>query len=203
MFISKTSTLVHSFAAKDEARPEITGVLLTPDGTMAATDYYSLAEIKMKSMPKDDDFPLAAGHKKPMPLSAPVILPAKFVASIGQSISPSPSLPILSFAALNGIDENFAHFVTTDLETVQDQKTRIIDGKFPDYEKIFPQGKPVVEVTLNPEYLFQAAKLLTQFNKGRGVKRVKLSIYQPNEPVIMTSETNEHTAKVVLMPLRV
>jgi DNA polymerase III sliding clamp (beta) subunit (PCNA family) len=203
MFISKTSTLVHSFAAKDKARPEITGVLLTPDGTMAATDSYSLAEIKMKSMPKDDDFPLVAGHEQPVPLTSPVIIPAKFVASLGQSIPINAGLPILEYAALAKADENFVQFVTTDLETSQDHLTRKIDGQFPDYEKVLPKGKPVVEVTLNHEYLFQAAKLLTQFNKGRGVKMVKLSIYQPNEPVIMTSETNEHTAKVVLMPLMV
>lgn len=202
--LTKKTLLVRTFAAKGDSRPEISGVL-TFKGGAAATDSYCLAEIRMKSPLPASDFPLLPESPAPQDLDENLILPAAFVAELAKSISSKPTLPALDCAAYCGKDKDGNPiFLTTDLETSQEHKTRAIEGHWPDYLKLIPKQEPTAKISISPELLLKAAKLLSAFNKkGAGLPRVELSIYGATDPVMLTSETSDHKAMVLVMPIKV
>ena len=132
-----------------------------------------------------------------------MILPADFIAKLGKSIPKIETLPILQHAALTACGNDQASFVTTDLETATDHMTRTIDGEFPEYEKLIPTGEPTARVCLSSDFILQAAKFLKDFYKDyRGLKAVDISSYENNGPLLLAAETSEHSARVLIMPIR-
>lgn len=103
-------------AASDEARPEISGVLLLVQDkvlTLAATDSYRLSEQKIS---------LADAGK-----NVRVIIPNRTLQEVLRTLGDEP----VELA----VDENQALFSYDDVELT----TRLIEGQYPDYTQIIPK----------------------------------------------------------------
>lgn len=198
---TKKCAIVASAASKSESRPELSGVLVMPDG-MAATDGYILAEVKMKRQAKDEDYPVIDGKPAPITLPAPVIAPAKFIDQLGKSIGKHPALTILENAALVKSTDTDIAFTTTNLENATEHTSRTIAGKFPNYEDIIPKTDPTASVTVDAGLLLRVAKILANFYKGGNhLKSVKINVHGATSPIVLTAETSDHSARVLIMPM--
>jgi len=123
-------------AAQDEGNPVLTGVLLITKGKnliLVATDGYRL------SLKKIESGKTLVGVKE---FEKGLIIPSRTLTEVGKVIGESGQEKILG---LNLTPEsNQVIFVTPDCEIV----SRIVEGKFPDFEKIIPEEektKAIVE----------------------------------------------------------
>ncbi|MFH1566151.1 MAG: DNA polymerase III subunit beta [bacterium] len=137
---------VYFSAATDETRPILTGVLLHRSGNnlfLVAVDGFRLSErvLKIKEGTKDPD-------------SKDVVLPARTLLEIGRLAQNSGD--VVNIAVLK--DENLAIFESDDFLAT----TRILEGDFPDYKKIVPEGgKNKIEVSTLE--FFNAVKIANVF----------------------------------------
>ncbi len=133
-------------AGRNDMRPEINGALFVVEPSIikvVATDSFRLAESKIeKSQFKIKE---ASGLK--------IILPLKTAEIVSKTIKDGGEEDVLI-----GIDEAQIAFRADGLEII----SRLIDGKFPDYEAIIPK-EALTEVTLNREEFGNALKLASSF----------------------------------------
>lgn len=137
-------------ASKDDARPILTGVLLAPEGAgirLVATDSYRLALRDLPSQQVLDE------HES-------VLVPAKALGELQRLIGQGPIE-----LALSDRDASFKTATTT-------ISTRLIEGQFPSYEKLIPQGAQN-QLTVEREPLMEAVRrlrLLTQAREGTPIR---------------------------------
>lgn len=209
---TKRQTLVAKFAAKSEARPEIAGVYVAHD-RMAATDSYTLAEVKCTEPIDPANFPIVPNSGTAMTMKEPMILPADFIEKLGAAIPVHAGLPVLEMAAFigsapaeeteNSKANKTANFITTNLETATVHKTRMIEGTFPKYEGLIPTNKPTASIRLNADYMLKCAKFFADFYKKTGkLPVVTLEFRDQNSPLIMRASALNHDATVLIMPIR-
>src|SRR3954466_1367889 len=142
-------------ASRDEARPHLTGVLVTGEGNelrMVATDSYRLAVKETKL-----DQPLAAPHK-PLEVNVPVRALQELT-----RIASADGVEQIEITAL----ENQVIFRAGDVVL----SSRLIEGRFPNYKQLLPE-------TYEHELRLSRAELLDV------VKRISL-MAQKNAPLRM------------------
>ena len=138
-----------------EIRPEINGCLFSYQIDylrLAGTDSFRLAE---KNITPDQ-------FKSNFEEGFEIILPLKTIQEILRVIPSDSELDIF-------INQNQVFFKTNELEII----SRLIDGKFPDYQSIVPQELKT-ELVINKAELVSALKLTSVFS-GR-VNEIKLKI---------------------------
>ncbi len=149
-------------AAQDEGRPVLAGVLLKSQDkklVLVATDGYRLSIKKIKETKGVDRI---KDLKKGLVLPARTLLEvARVVAekeeeSLGVSVAPEASQLI---------------FTTSEIEIV----SRLIEGNFPDFEKIIP-GKGKTKVVLDREELTRAVRMAAIFaRESANIVRFQIS----------------------------
>jgi len=135
-------------AAADETRPVLTGVLLKLKGktlSMAATDGYRLS---LKDVEIDKDI------KEQMTL----ILPSKTLMEAARIINDEKIKADEIIQIGYTKEKNQVVFLFPQLHLF----SRIIDGDFPDYEKIIPNNL-LTKITINNEDFIQGVKLVSVF----------------------------------------
>jgi DNA polymerase-3 subunit beta len=144
-------------AARDETRPEIHSVFVSGEGAglvVAATDSFRLAEAKLK-------------------LSAAVEEPFSFLLPLGTAQEVVRLFSDREFIEMY-IQENHILLVADTLEL----SSRLVDGKYPDYQQIIPHAF-AVEGTTDRDALVRALKTLLVF-LPRDSRRVRLLV-KPGE----------------------
>lgn len=137
-------------ASKDDARPILTGVLLAPEGPglrLVATDSYRLA---MRDLPSER---VLNDHES-------VLVPAKALGELQRLIGQG-TIDL----SLSDRDASFQTATTT-------ISTRLIEGQFPSYEKLIPQGEQN-QLTVERDSLIEAVRrlrLLTQAREGTPIR---------------------------------
>jgi len=180
------------FASKSDNKPELASVFFRSDRTVA-TDGFRLLEVTTPTDVKPEEF-----NKDAMRGCAPFLADAKAVAKI--KISKHKTLPALDNVAIKHLDKDGATFLLIDDDLSQSTITaRVVDGKFPDYESIFPSGNPVAEVTINGKLL---AELLETMAKLNQLSSVKIKFYANDKPFALFAEGNGQAARGLLMPIR-
>lgn len=147
-------------AATDEGRPVLTGVLFKVDEknlSMAATDGYRLSlKTLVLDLPVKENFSL--------------LLPAKTLMEVARIISEEKGeeLPIVRLGFTK--EQNQVVFVFPELELF----SRVIEGEFPAYEKIIPQGF-ATKITLDKEAFSRAVKVVSIFARdSANIIRLKI-----------------------------
>jgi len=157
-----------SFATTfSETQPELSGVLFQTTGknlVIAATDRYRLAEKKIKLENQKEDFYF--------------IVPSRAVAEITKAVSEKDK-NIKIF-----LSDNQALFKTEDAEII----TRVIEGRFPDYQQIIP-SEFNTEIKLNTQELSTAVKLSGLFAQDNN--NIDLEINTKESSVIITSASQK------------
>lgn len=155
-------------AATNTARPVLSGILfdLKKDSLkLVATDSYRLAEKKI-NLAEVVDFDLQA------------IVPAKTIAELGKIVSKSEVEEIEIT-----ISKNQILFVIGDTRMI----SRLIEGKFPDYERIIPkEGK--TKITVKTDDLSLVVRRVALFARENN-NNIKCSVTNDGKLTISTDET--------------
>lgn len=162
-----------SFAASmDESRPIFTGIYITyNEGKMvlAATDGFRLSEKTIEIQ-----------KSKAQKFTA--LIPSKTLSEVSKVFASSEN-PIKMILSEN---ENLALFSSGDTTIA----TRIIDGQFPDYQKIIPKSSSIKAV-FNAEEFLEAVRLTTVFVKEGTNNTIKLRV--DPEGLLKVSSLNNET----------
>lgn len=155
-------------AATNTARPVLSGILFDLKKEflkLVATDSYRLAEKKI-NLKEKVDFDLQA------------IVPSRTVAELGKIIAKSTAENIEITVSKNQI-----LFVVGDTKMV----SRLIEGKFPDYEKIIPKaGKTKIDVKTDElSLVVRRVALFARENNNN----IKCSVTNDGKLTISTDET--------------
>lgn len=190
---------VSKFAAKSQSRPELCGVFITPK-KVAATDSFRLVEVSVPTNVKVENFP-RYNNKSAMKGFKPFIAPAQEFGKI-KLPTKKMGLPELNCLAVSHLDDKMVEFFTSNLETGEIKVLRRIEGRYPDYEKVIPTGKPVAEVVINAEYVKEMADLMSKFGK---LKDMVIKFYGQDKPVMFESKNPDtgQVARGLIMCLKV
>lgn len=195
MLFNRLNLEVAKFASKSDVKSVIAGVLFKKD-KVVATDSFRLLEVSTDKGLDVAEYP-RVGKVSAMRGFKPFIVEAKAVKDI--KIPRAASLPIAESVAVKHISNDAVEFLTTDLGSTDIKRARRVEGQFPDYEAIIPQGKPVVEVELNGEYLAELLQVMSKLDK---VKKVKVKLYGGEKPIVLEAGNTTQTARGLLMPIR-
>ncbi len=154
-------------AGISDLRPEISGVFFNSEPSelkLAATDTFRLAEIKIPNSQIKNSFKQGFG----------IIIPLKTAQELTRIIGGDETVTVY-------LDNSQILFKTQDLEVV----SRLIEGKFPDYNSIIPKDSDV-QVLLGKEDLINALKLTSSLS-GR-VNEVRLKVDGKNVLEVYSSD---------------
>jgi DNA polymerase III sliding clamp (beta) subunit (PCNA family) len=197
MLYNSLNLEVAKIADKSDRRPEIAGVLFKSDRTVA-TDGFRLLEISTPADVKAEEFPKTR-EGGAMLGCKPFLVSAKSLRDI-KIPKNNRNLPIVNNVAIKHIDEKRVEFLTTDMETANITMARRVEGKFPEYEVLFPTGKPVAEVLLNGDYLSELVGIMAKL--GGATKQVRLKFYAPNKPIVMEAGNENQRSRGLIMPIK-
>lgn len=195
MLYNSLNLEVAKIASKSAMRPEIAGVFFKQDRTVA-TDGFRLLEVRTPADVKVEDFPMVDG-KAAMRGIQPFIVPARSLREI--KLPKKTNLPICQNVAIKHLDDKRAEFLTTDLETANITTARKVEGKFPDYEQIFPTGEPAAQVVINGELLAELVAIMAKLNK---TSSVRLKFYGPEKPIVLEAGELNQKARGLIMPIK-
>lgn len=163
------------FQAKNDVRYYLNGICFMPDGRVAATDGHRAF--------------IASKHEN------------KLTDNVIVSVSKSP-LKRYSYAVLDTNTKMVTYFDEFDT-LVGAGICEIIDGKFPDIDRVIPkQTAPAEQIGFNAKYLSDAEKLAKLFNPKWESVRFELN-GNTNAAVANVSAPTGETAKVIVMPMRI
>lgn len=170
--------------APNESRPEISGVLFNfapGEGsgstlTLAATDSYRLAE---------KIIPVLADTQLSDKLS--VIVPARTVAELTRILSLFKDSVEHSEEVEIFINDNQILFVFDSVELI----SRTIEGKYPDYQQLIPDGFET-QIVVNKNELYRAVKTTSLFSRV-GLHDIHLTF--SSEGNVKVSATNSQTGE--------
>ena len=164
--LSQAVSQVAFAAAQDEGRPVLTGVLLIikdKNLVLVATDGYRLSIKKMmdvKGIGEVEEF------KKGL------IIPSRTLSEVAKIVSEGDQEKAIGLAITS--ESNQVIFSTPETEVV----SRLIEGEFPDFEKIIPQ-KGETKVRLETESLTRATRIASIFAR-ESANVVKLNVATDN-----------------------
>lgn len=168
---SEAVKLVGFAAAADESRPILTGVLIKSQGsilTLVAVDGFRLSERKIT---------LPAEPKKEFSL----VIPARTLSEVARLVSGSEDLLSLYLPD----QENQIIFKTAAFEI----SSRLLEGEFPDYEKIIPKSFQTT-ATMVADELVKAVRLAAIFAKD-SANIVKMKFLPDQGKLFLSANTAE------------
>ncbi len=164
-------------AANDESRPEISGTLLSVQGTagtVVATDSYRLAERHVKALTA------ATADRK-------VILPSRTAQELLR-LTPDDDTVVTIY-----LGDDQARFLLPDTEIV----SRVIEGQYPDYQQIIPTAW-TTRVVCDHDDLLANVRATSLFCKA-GINDITLTIDPTEKRIHLTAanaQLGEHAASV-------
>ena len=153
--LQETIARVARAASRDEARPVLTGVLVTVDGTeltMVATDSYRLAVKRTE---------LESGVAEPLEAN----IPARALRELARLIEAAPEEPLRVWLTRN---QAIFRVGQTSLNS------RLIDGQFPNYRQLLPESFEH-EVKLPRTELLEVTRRVSQLAQRNAALRMSFS----------------------------
>jgi hypothetical protein len=106
---------------------------------------------------------------------------------------------VLQRAAVLETDQGFAGFIAVDHVHIRPTIAKEIEGKFPEYQHIFPTKKPKSVISVNAKQLEKLAKFFAGLSK---LGNVTIKTYGAHDPILFEAQNEVQTARALLMPLR-
>lgn len=102
-------------------------------------------------------------------------------------------------------DPAVATFGFTNLEQEATPRTKLQEGRFPNYESVFPKGRGLCQFAMDPQFIIQMADVFKALKPtmDANTKRVEFDFYGESKPGVFrwyNAETNQ-SVKVLIMPL--
>lgn len=220
--LNKISLLVKNICSKEESRFTLNGILVTPTETVA-TDGHRLAIITAPKAEKIEDAPAIPG-------CTPTAAFEKFILSVADCCRLEKLIPtggkkrflpaVLTHAFIGretipikrkpGADNErvdntgIATIGVSDLDTPQVLNCRMMDGNFPDFERVIPKGKPAMSIGLNAKYMVDAFDMALKLRGDTG-QVVQFDVYSPQQAVVIraANETTFQEMRHIVMPARI
>lgn len=156
--------------AKDESRPELTGVFVQVKGNQmifASTDSYRLAERHIPCKRESDDF-------------VSTIIPSQALQEVLRALgNESEETEII-------IQENQALFTAGEAEVIV---SRLIDGRFPDYKQIIPTEERTTIIVRKDEFI-KAIKASSLFSRS-GIHDINIHVSPETQSLTLTTVNNQ------------
>ena len=129
------------------------------------------------------------------------ILSVKAAKEIMSIIPKKPRLPICSNVVIEQHNGK-ASFSTTDLDTARTVHSTLIEGQYPEYKKIYPEGEPVFTIGLSAELLNKVCVIMDKFQSDC-YKLVKFEFYGASQAVKFSTINSDTEQKLqgVIMPM--
>jgi hypothetical protein len=90
----------------------------------------------------------------------------------------------------------------TDLERVSFHQPRNVDGRFPDFNFVFPKKAPTYSIDVDPYLLAEVLETVAKLGTSDDGKRVTLNFQQPDQPfTITTHRATPLDVTAVIVPL--
>ena len=199
MLLNKNNLNLAEYCDKTNIKPEISGIYITPDETVATDGYVmvivSTPKLDIKDFPTDSTAPFT-------PKQVRAIIPANLAKSVANKLQTNTNLPILENAVIKNFkNEEMITFLSTNLEIQEETKGQVIKGTYPDYKKILPTGTPKAQFTVSYEYLKSAITALAKTAKND--KSIKIELYGENNPIVLKSSNDLQTTIALVMPIKV
>lgn len=202
------------FAGDNDASYMLNGVHVTPDH-IVATNGHMLCVLEHQKDLKDSEFP-ACGQSEPVEVGPmqpfqPCTVDKDQWAKIGKALPKKTrhSLPILSRALLDEVKSSVNGSVSvrvTDLENPQEFILKKMEGNYPRYAQVIPQGEPEYSIALNPRYLERIGKAFADFlgASKHGSNPVVMRMHGPLAPVDFKAKNTDtgQELQIILMPVR-
>jgi hypothetical protein len=171
--LNKHNLNVVQFAGKEESRCTMTGILVTPEATVATNGHY------LMWCGKDDrdakDYPAIPGFNGASEQFKPFILRREATVAIAKVTPSKERIPILNHVA---VSEDGTQMAVTDLENPQVFPVRPLEGRFPQWEVVMPKWEDAkFRISLDASYLAAIAKAFAGFVGDHKHHKVTLSFY--------------------------
>jgi len=206
MLLNRFSLMARLAASRDESRFNINVLRVESDGRTVATDGHRLYTVTPPPDADDAEYPDVGDVPATLDPLADFSMPRDVAERIAKALPKKPRLAILGSARLDVAATNAdgkVRVVVTDLDTVTPIEARKVDGDFPDWRQVLPEGDPVASFTVNGRYLADVAKAAADFSGTRGCA-VRVECFGELSPIRFTAENPEtgQTFVGVVMPMR-
>ena len=208
MLLQRKALEIVRAASKDQTRQSICGIRIEGDGTTIATDGHILAKFTPTVNPDGKEYPAIEGVNADDGESKlqPFTLPTEAVAILLKALPKKTPrfLPILGNVALDVEQTNgngCAVAAITDLENPQVFKLRKVSDDFPEYQNVFPKGKPKLVIG----FMMPAVENLLSTLGATGVDEFVVELRDERGPALIKARTKDGDGLVtaLIMPARV
>ena len=161
MLYTRKQLEVVKFVNKDETRPSLNGIYLDPGGDTIATNGHILVKVHANGKAgQNEAFPkLKSGAPIESLPKEGAIVPADIIKDVIKNIPRNMGISICENAALTKADKDGVSFTTTDFDRERTESGHLIDGQFPEYEKVIPDYKTAkyTRIGVSAKYLADLA----------------------------------------------
>jgi hypothetical protein len=192
---------------KEGARWAVTGVRLKalPGGEWeaAATDTKILLQVRGGSALPPDEFPEWPGLTSAANSASVGLIPTDFWAetfAAAKKLTGKKRYLKPPKAVAVKLAPTEATFGFTDTESNKTEVTKLVEGKFPPVEQIWPRKKPKLTVAIDPDLMVQLLRTMSAL-LPEGQKRVELDFIDDKKPIIARAGSTEMQLKGLIMPL--
>jgi hypothetical protein len=170
-----------------------TGIRLTAtrDGYQAeATNGRILARVK-GAMPFDpQDYPDVPALQSAPQGETVGTIPAEVWSKAFKGVPRRPVKPVLgTVAAVLGKDQ--ATLVSTDLENANVQSPRLVEGRWPNTDQVFPKGKPRFTINVDAKLLIDLLQVATAFSSQDHNNKVTMEFHDRNQPFAIRTRSDD------------
>jgi len=170
-----------------------TGIRLTAtkDGYQAeATNGRILARVK-GAMPFDpQDYPGVPALESAPQGETVGTIPAEVWSKAFKGVPRRPVKPVLgTVAAVLGKDQ--ATLVSTDLENANVQSPRLVEGRWPNTDQVFPKGKPRFTINVDAKLLIDLLQVAMAFSSQDHNNKVTMEFHDRNQPFAIRTKSDE------------
>jgi hypothetical protein len=192
---------------KEAARWAVTGIRLKalPGGEWeaTATDTKILLQVRGGSAHPLDEFPEWPGLTSAANSATEGLIPTNFWAetfAAAKKLTSKKRYLKPPKAVAVKLAPTEATFGYTDLESNKTEATKLVEGKFPPVETIWPRTKTRLSVAIDPDLMVQLLKAMSAL-LPEGQKRVELDLIDNTKPIIARAGSTEMQLKGLIMPL--
>lgn len=209
MLINKLNTEAAKFVSTDQSRPALNAVHIT-EKYIEATDGHIIVRIDLPKA-SESDFPTIPGFEPSKNSLAGTLVESGAFARLGKRIPSRKSkeleaLPILKNARLAMNGDNSVKAGTTDLECPIVSELPIIEGPYPNTDKIVfeDNGDPVIAIAFNASNLRDVCDLCLKAANPR-THQVIFKFYSPFQGAEFSTHNpdTDQNVRGIIMPLRI
>lgn len=199
--------LANAADPKEGSRWAVTGVhlRLLPGGgwEATATDTKQLLQVTGAAAMTTDEFPTWKALEDAPNSACEALVPADHWAATfaaAKKLAGKRRFPAAPKAVAVKLAPALATFGFTDREANKTEGTKLVEGKFPPVEVVWPKRKPTLTLALDPKRLGGLLKTMAAMLPD-GEQRIEFDIYDGTKPVILRTSTPEMELKGLVMPL--